>query len=60
MLVLISLAWVRIIQGNPAAATVALEPVDGSAAVASGGVDGMHAFLLEAIARTRWERLRLP
>jgi LuxR family maltose regulon positive regulatory protein len=50
--VMISLAWVRIIQGDPAAATIALAPVlDGSAAVASAGVDRLHAFLLEAIAR---------
>jgi LuxR family transcriptional regulator, maltose regulon positive regulatory protein len=48
----IALAWVRVIQKEPAAATAALVPIlDGSATVASAGVDRLHAFLLEAIAR---------
>ncbi len=48
----IALAWVRLIQGDPTAATLAIAPVlDGSRPVAGPGVDGLHAFLLEAIAR---------
>jgi LuxR family maltose regulon positive regulatory protein len=48
----IALGWIRAIQKDPAAATVALAPVlDGSASIASPGVDLLHAFVLEAIAR---------
>jgi LuxR family maltose regulon positive regulatory protein len=48
----LALAWVRVIQKEPAAASLALQPiVDGSLAVAGPGVDGLHAFLMEAIAR---------
>jgi LuxR family maltose regulon positive regulatory protein len=48
----LALAWVRVIQKDPAAASLALEPiVDGSLSVAGPAVDGLHAFLLEAIAR---------
>jgi LuxR family maltose regulon positive regulatory protein len=47
----IAIAWVRVIQKEAAAALVALEPIlDGSAYVASAGVDRLHAFLLDAIA----------
>ena len=45
---------------QPAAAVAALAPVlDGSAPVASAGVDGMHAFLLEAISRDMLGEARL-
>lgn len=48
----IAIGWIHVIQNEPAAATVALQPIlDGSAPVASAGVDRLHAFLLEAIAR---------
>jgi LuxR family maltose regulon positive regulatory protein len=48
----VALAWVRVIQKQPSAAIAALAPVlDGAVPVASPGVDGLHAFLLEAIAR---------
>jgi LuxR family maltose regulon positive regulatory protein len=48
----LAIAWVRIIQKDPAAASLALQPiVNGSLAVAGPGVDGLHAFLMEAIAR---------
>jgi LuxR family maltose regulon positive regulatory protein len=45
-------AWVYVIQKEPAAASLALTPIlDGSLSVASPGVDGVHAFLLESISR---------
>jgi LuxR family maltose regulon positive regulatory protein len=48
----IAAAWIHVIRQAPEAATAALQPLlDGSVAVASAGVDRLHAFLLEAIAR---------
>ena len=48
----IALAWVQRHPEATCGAVAALAPVlDGSAPVASAGVDGLHAFLLEAIAR---------
>jgi LuxR family maltose regulon positive regulatory protein len=47
----LAIAWVRVMQGEAAEAVDALEPIlDGSAIVASAGVDRLHAFLLDAIA----------
>jgi LuxR family maltose regulon positive regulatory protein len=48
----VAFAWIHVIRKEPTAATAYLQPVlDGSAPVASDGVDRLHAFLLEAIAR---------
>lgn len=48
----VALAWVRIVQSDAEAAIEALAPVlNGSVPVVNEAWDGLHAFLLEAIAR---------
>ncbi|HEY8519842.1 MAG TPA: LuxR C-terminal-related transcriptional regulator [Gammaproteobacteria bacterium] len=50
----VALAWVHLLEGDARAATAALAPVlDGSVPVVNMAWDGLHAFLLEALARER-------